>query len=120
MANSKAAIGTLGSRYFPASSRMQVETQFKLCGTELRAPQISRRRRYGTDDQGPNALTSRRDFLRIAGLGAMAMGLDVSDAGGSEASAARDSAKSGGGVHTHEPMRWFTNVVPRFISGNRT
>ena len=26
-------------------------------------------------DQGPNALTSRRDFLRIAGLGAMAWAL---------------------------------------------
>jgi hypothetical protein len=43
--------------------------------------------------QGPNALISRRDVLRIAGLGAMALGVGVSDAGSSEASAASDSAQ---------------------------
>jgi len=48
-------------------------------------------------DQGPNALTSRRDVLRIAGLGAMAVGLGVSDAGSREASASSDSAQSASG-----------------------
>jgi Sulfatase len=48
-------------------------------------------------DQGPNALASRRDFLRIAGLGTMALGLGVSDAGSREASAASDSAQSASG-----------------------
>jgi arylsulfatase A-like enzyme len=43
--------------------------------------------------QGPNALISRRDVLRIAGLGAMALGVGVSDAGSREASAASDSAQ---------------------------
>ena len=48
-------------------------------------------------DQRPNALTSRRDVLRIAGLGAMALGLGVSDAGSREASAASDSAQPASG-----------------------
>jgi hypothetical protein len=48
-------------------------------------------------DQGPNALTSRRDVLRIAGLGAMVLGLGVSDAGSREASASSDSAQSASG-----------------------
>ena len=48
-------------------------------------------------DQGPNARTSRRDFLRIAGLGAMGLGLGVSSAGGSEAPAPSDSARSASG-----------------------
>ena len=48
-------------------------------------------------DQGPNARTSRRDFLRMASLGAMALGLGVSDAGSREASASSDAALSASG-----------------------
>jgi hypothetical protein len=48
-------------------------------------------------DQGPNALTSRRDVLRIAGVGAMAVGLGVRDAGSREASASSASAQSASG-----------------------
>jgi arylsulfatase len=44
------------------------------------------------DDQGPNALISRRDVLRIAGLGAMASGLGVSGAGSRVASAAQSAS----------------------------
>ena len=48
-------------------------------------------------DEGPKALASRRDFLRIAGSGAMALGLGVSAAPSTEASASRDSAPSASG-----------------------
>jgi len=49
------------------------------------------------NDQGQKAPTSRRDFLRIAGLGAMALGVGVSDAGSREASAASSSAQPASG-----------------------
>jgi arylsulfatase A-like enzyme len=46
------------------------------------------------NDQGPNALISRRDFLRVAGSGAMALGLGTSLAVKSEAAASKDPARS--------------------------
>ena len=48
-------------------------------------------------DQDPNVSTSRRDFLRIAGLGAMTLGLVVRDAGGREGFVSSDPAQSPSG-----------------------
>jgi arylsulfatase len=48
-------------------------------------------------DQGPNALTSRRDFLRVAGLGAMTLGLGTSVAGSSVAFASGEPGQSASG-----------------------
>ena len=48
-------------------------------------------------DQRPNALTSRRDFLRVAGLGAMTLGLGTSVAGSSEAFASGEPGQSASG-----------------------
>ena len=55
-------------------------------------------------DQRRGALASRRDFLRIAGLGAMTLGLGVSKAGRSETSASSDSAQpASGGTRSTGP-----------------
>jgi len=43
-------------------------------------------------DEAQNALTSRRDFLRIAGSGALALGLDVSAGKSAEASVPKHPA----------------------------
>ena len=48
-------------------------------------------------DERPDAPNSRRDFLRIAGMGAMALGLGASAAGSSEASDSVQSASAGTG-----------------------
>jgi arylsulfatase len=48
-------------------------------------------------DQDPNAVSSRRDFLRIAGLGAMTLGLGTSVAGGGEAFASGEPGHSASG-----------------------
>jgi arylsulfatase len=46
-------------------------------------------------DDRPDAPNSRRDFLRVAGMGAMAAGLGASAAGNSEASGSVQSASAG-------------------------
>jgi arylsulfatase A-like enzyme len=48
-------------------------------------------------DERSNASDSRRDFLRIAGMGAMALGLGASNAGRSATAASSDSARRPGG-----------------------
>ncbi|HSF66089.1 MAG TPA: sulfatase-like hydrolase/transferase [Nitrospiraceae bacterium] len=48
-------------------------------------------------DQRPDTSISRRDLLRIAGMGAIAVGLGVSDVGSSESTVSSDSPESAGG-----------------------